>query len=107
MSRPPSPTAQQLLVQQNQALRAQDHALDNLSRVIGDVQGTAVTIGETATLHTRLLDEIHDDVEIGTRSIETETERLALVKSRSETHNLWCVIMILFGVLLIMVFMKV
>ena len=107
-SRQPSPpTTEELLAQQVAAIRQQDHELDALSHTISEVQGTASTIGETANLHVRLLNELEDDVEEGTRSIDRESERLALVQKRAETRSLWFAIMVLAGILVVMILLKV
>jgi len=102
----PPPTTEQLLAQQREELQRQDRALDELSGTIAEAHGTAAAIGETATLHTRLLDEIADDVEAGTGHVERETSRLDVVRARSDTKTLWLTIMALSGWFLIMLLMK-
>ena len=110
MAAPPAsaaaPTTEQLLQMQNEALRQQDRELDGLSGVISQVRGTAGVIGETAELQTRLLEDVGEDVEAGSRSLQREAERLDLVKARADTKSLWGIIAALSFALLVMIILK-
>ena len=103
---PPPPTTEELLQRQTDAMRRQDEELDALSGTIAETRDAADAIGDVAHLHTRLLEDITDDVERGSQALGTETRRLDVVRRRADVRSLWFIIAALSAALFVMILMK-
>ena len=74
-----------ILQEQNQMLAQQDEALEDLSTGLSRLKNLGAAIGEEATLQTRLLEDLDEDVERGHNALARQTDHAALVRKRSGT----------------------
>lgn len=77
-----------------------------MSREIGFVQDVARSIGDEASLHVRLLDDVQPGTETVTDSLMRETRQVKDLEGQTNTRSLWCIIVGLTVVFFIMVFAK-
>ena len=100
-------STEQLLEEQNAAFRKQDRALEGISRNISELHTVSRTIGETADLHVRLLDNIDEETHGVNAAIKMDNRRVRDVSAASDTRSLRCTIFLLAALLILMILLKI
>ena len=72
-----------LLQLQSNIISTQDKALDNMEKAIGRTKQVAMAIGEEVDLHTRLLDDLEDHVEVTEAKTKAATSRIRQILASS------------------------
>jgi SYP5 family syntaxin len=95
-----------ILKMQQETLKQQDDALDEISRGFAVLKSIGTSIGTEVDLHNKLLDDMNDDVEIGNQDLVRETEHTTQVAKQARTTHLWCTIMLLVILLIVLIAAK-
>lgn len=77
-----------LLQLQENAMRQQDDDLVHLEKAVISTKHIALTIGEEVDLHTRLLEELEEDVDVTESRMRAATKRIQQVIKRSSSWKL-------------------
>jgi SYP5 family syntaxin len=81
-------------VLQRELLTQQDAQLDELSRVVTSTRHIALAVNEELSLHSRLLDEVEDEVEHTTGRLVMATKKLKLLLARNNNcKRLLCLLL--------------
>lgn len=91
-----------IIVEQNEEIQRQDAVLDDLEASITNIRGASLSINQELTIHNRLLDDVHTNVDrVQQRQVGTQ-DRLRDFMQRSGTCKLWSLIIILAIVLVLL-----
>jgi hypothetical protein len=102
-----TPTEQQpqQYSQMSMAMRQQDEIIDELAVGIGRLKHQTISIGEEASMHVNLLNQMEDGLDDAEAGLQAETRRAARLK---EDQSLWKLQLILAGefiLLILLIFM--
>lgn len=97
--------ARGLLQLQNQIIRTQDKALDNMEKAIGRTKQVAMAIGEEVDLQTRLLDDLEDHVDVTESRTKAATGRIRqILTSSSNTFTGFMLFIVIVAFVLVLIF---
>jgi hypothetical protein len=82
-------SAGQIIVEQNDELRRQDEELVDLEASVNNLREASIAINQEVSLHNRLLDDVHVQVDRVQNRQEGTQERLRGFMRRSGTCKLW------------------
>jgi hypothetical protein len=102
-----SQSTEQILEQTRTDMRRQDNRLVGVSRDLDQLQDINRTIGDTAQLHVRLLDDIDAEAHGVNMHIQGDTRRVKQVAAASDTRNLRCAVFILVGIFVLLLVLKI
>jgi hypothetical protein len=96
-----------IIVEQNEEIQRQDAVLDDLEASITNIRDASLSINQELTIHNRLLDDVHTNVDrVQQRQVGTQ-DRLRDFMQRSGTCKLWSLIIILaISLVLLLVLLK-
>ena len=101
-----SSSTEQILEQTQRNMRGQDSRLDNVSRDLSELRDINTHVGQTASFHARLLDDIDAEANGVSMSIQGDTRRVKEVAAAADTRNLRCAIFILVLVFILLLVFK-
>jgi len=78
-----------LSVQREMALKEQDAIISQIGTGVDRLFMQAVTIGEEASIHSRLLDSLDDNVEVTQRALKEEAKHAELIREKSRSFYLY------------------
>ncbi|GBF90597.1 hypothetical protein Rsub_03169 [Raphidocelis subcapitata] len=97
--------ARGMLQLQEQVMQQQDRELEQMEKTVTSTKHIAVTIGEELDLHTRLLGDLEDDVDVTHTRLRAATKRVRhIIKHSSNWRGglfIFCLIVVLTLVLLV------
>jgi SYP5 family syntaxin len=100
---------QGLVQLQQQVTQQQDHELEQMEKTVISTKHIALTIGEEVDLHTRLLEELDEDVDVTHTRLRAATKRIRhVIKHNSNWKGGMCIfLLIIMLTLLLLVVFKV
>jgi len=92
-----------LLQLQTQVMKQQDQELEQMEKTVISTKHIALTIGEEVDLHTRLLDDLDDGVDVTHSRLRAATKRVRHVIKHSSNWKGGCIIFLLIVVLTLVI----
>lgn len=93
----------QMLLQQQQVLAAQDEHLDNILHGVGRLKAIGTDIGSELDLHSSLLNDLDHGMDKTTGKLKTNTKNAIVLQEESSSG--WCgicTIVILIGIIILL-----
>lgn len=95
---------QGLMQMQNQVMKNQDMALENMEKAIGRTKHVARAIGEEVNLQTRLLEDLDDHVEVTQTRLKAATGRIKqLMRNSSNWKGGLCIFLLIVTLVFVMI----
>lgn len=96
--KPERPDVEQSQLRIKKEEQVQDEILENMSKGLDNLKQIGVTIGDEASLHMKLLDNIEDEVDRGQAGLKRETARAEHITRDTKTcwlYSMLCILMII------------
>jgi hypothetical protein len=101
--KPERPDVEQSMLRIKKDEQVQDEILENMSKGLENLKQIGVTIGDEASLHMKLLDNLEDEVDRGNAGLKRETARAEHITRDTKTCWLYSMICLLLVVLIALV----
>ena len=91
---PVSTSDQGLLQRQKDMIKVQDDMLLDIGAGVNRLHGQAIAIGDEVKMSTRLLDDLEDNVDLATSSLNAEAKHAAAIKEKAKVCYMYICIAI-------------
>ena len=97
----------QPVTKQNDIMEEQDTMLDDIYDSLIKQREMAYAIDKETDEQIQLLDDMNHHIDLTSRKVKRENKRIEKFEATSGTKLMWCIICLLFLVLIVVVFMAV